>query len=194
MVDVALAGIFIGGESSRLGGHPKGLLTSPSGPTIVERWCELFRELAIPCVLVGSQHAYDRVPLESLPDEPHGTGPLGGLVALLARAASGPVIAVACDMPYVERRLLERLATHAPSANIVAPKRGPRWEPLFARYDAAAVLPLARARVAGANRSLQGLLDQAGAVPLPLEAEEWQELRDWDTWEAVTRGARKRGS
>src|SRR3954467_11564435 len=29
--DVVLAGIFVGGSGSRMGGHPKGLLPSPSG-------------------------------------------------------------------------------------------------------------------------------------------------------------------
>jgi molybdopterin-guanine dinucleotide biosynthesis protein A len=193
-VDVTLAGIFVGGAGARMGGHPKGLLPLPSGPTLVERWVSLLEKLGIRSVLVGSRPEYAELPLEVVADEPSGVGPLGGLAGLLARAADARVIAVACDMPYVEASLVERLAAHAPQASIVAPRRDNLWEPLFARYDARVVLPLARARAATARRSLQGLLDEAKATPLPLEPAEWEELRDWDTWDAVNRDARTRGS
>jgi molybdopterin-guanine dinucleotide biosynthesis protein A len=94
------------------------------------------------------------------------------------------VIALACDMAYVSGGLLERLLAHA-DAPIVAPRRDGRWEPLCAVYDAGRVLPLASARAASQRHSLQGLLDDAGAVALPLTAAEQANLHDWDTPEDV---------
>src|SRR5437867_5470202 len=110
--DVALAGIFVGGASRRMGGRPKGLMLAPSGETIVARWQRMFDELGIASVLVGRHDAYMTLGIECLDDEPPGTGPIGGLVALLARAQGRRAIAVACDMPFVSERLLEKLVLH----------------------------------------------------------------------------------
>ncbi|MBV9949378.1 MAG: NTP transferase domain-containing protein, partial [Myxococcales bacterium] len=103
---------------------------------------------------------------------------------LLRRAAGGSALALACDMPFVSRDLLRRLIAAPSAAPIVAPRRQGRWEPLCARYHAAAVLPVALEHAAGARggrHSLQDLLDDAAAVELPLSPKEADELRDWDS-------------
>jgi molybdopterin-guanine dinucleotide biosynthesis protein A len=135
-------------------------------------------------VLVGRSAAYAALGLEALCDEPAAIGPLGGLVALLRRAAGGHALALACDMPFVTSALLARLIS-APVAPVVAPRRGDRWEPLCALYDAAAVLPLALARATGADHSLQRLLEAAGARALALEPDDARALRDWDRPEDI---------
>lgn len=182
-----LGGLFVGGASRRMGGRPKGLLPGPSGESLVARWAGLFAAIEVPLVLVGEHEAYAGVGLPCLRDEGADLGPLGGLLALLARAGGGRAVAVACDMPYVSEGLLRRLLS-APPAPAVAARRDARWEPFFARYDAARVLPVARARASRRERALQGLLDQVGATELPLSAAEARELRDWDTPQDVARG------
>jgi molybdopterin-guanine dinucleotide biosynthesis protein A len=179
----AIAGIFVGGAGSRMGGRAKGMMAAPYGGTIVERWLTVLRSVGVDqVVLVGQNEAYAGLGLEALDDEPAGIGPLGGLCALLSRAGDASAIALACDMPFVSSTLTRRLLV-GPDFAIVAPRRGDVWEPLFARYKAAIVLPVARARVAAGRHSLQGLLAEAGAVELPLERDEALELRDWDTTE-----------
>lgn len=163
-----------------MGGSPKGLLETADGETIVARWLRIFRELEIPAVLVGGGAAYASLGCVTIADDPVAPGPLGGLVALLESARGAQAIAVACDMPYVSRGLVERLVA-APPAAIVAPRRGGIFEPFFARYDADAVLPEARARGLRGELSLQGLLAACGAVALALDAEQEAELSDWDT-------------
>jgi molybdenum cofactor guanylyltransferase len=74
------------------------------------------------------------------PDEP--SHPLLGIVTALERAG-GPVVAVACDMPFVSPALLARLAA-GPEAAVVA---GGRLEPFPARYEPA-WLPALRAGLA----------------------------------------------
>jgi molybdopterin-guanine dinucleotide biosynthesis protein A len=162
-----------------MGGKAKGLLHAPGGVTIVERWKELLGELGVPVVLVGDASAYEGLGMEGLQDEPPGVGPLGGLVALLRHAGERGALAFACDMPFVSRGLVERLVAHV-DAPVVAPRREGRWEPLCARY-AAGVLPAAVARAASPHHSLQRLLDENGAVELPLTPEEVGQLRDWDS-------------
>jgi molybdopterin-guanine dinucleotide biosynthesis protein A len=175
-----VGGIFIGGRGRRMGGVPKGLLLTPSGETMVARWRRLFGELGIAAVLVGSHEAYADVDLENIEDDPPGAGPLGGLVALLTRAGKGRAVAVACDMPFVTLDLLGKLLVAESPAPVVAPYHDGLWEPLFARYDAARVIARARQRASSGEHSLQGLLDELGAAPLPLVDDELRELRDWD--------------
>ena len=163
-----------------MGGVAKGLLRAPSGETLLARWQRLFAELGVPCVLVGRHEAYRAAELESIADDPPGVGPLGGLIALLARAGTGSVVAVACDMPFVSRELLAKLLEFPAGAPVVAPRSGGRWEPLFARYAASHALPIAQRRAAAGRHSLQGLIDELGAEVLPLDANEIAELRDWD--------------
>jgi molybdenum cofactor guanylyltransferase len=166
-----------------MGGRAKGLMRTPEGVTIVDRWLSMLAREGLPVVLVGRCAEYDDLGIEVIGDEPAGIGPLGGLVALLRRAAEMHVLALACDMPFVSSRVVERLLGAPNDQAIVAPRREGRWEPLCARYDSRRVLPIAQARAttASSNHSLQRLLDEAGAVELGLSSDEEGELRDWDT-------------
>lgn len=181
-----LAGIFVGGRSTRMEGRPKGLLVGPTGETLVQRWQTLFATLGITSILVGHNDAYAGLGLEQLSDDPPGIGPLGGLIALLSRAGGGDVIAVACDMPHVSLDLLEKLSTFAWGAPAVAARMGDRWEPLFARYCARVALGRARERAANGEHSLQGLLGDLSARPLPLAEDQIIQLSDWDTLSDLT--------
>lgn len=175
-----LVGIFVGGRARRMGGIAKGLLPAPDGTgSLVARLAGLAGALGAEVVLVGQRSEYAALALPVLPDAAPDAGPLGGLVALLALAGERPAVALACDLPFLDAAYLTRLLA-APPAPVVAPRRD-RWEPLAARYDAAAVLPLARARLAAGELALQGLLDAAGAVPLAPSVGDDRRLVDWDT-------------
>jgi molybdopterin-guanine dinucleotide biosynthesis protein A len=173
-------GIFVGGRGTRMGGVAKGMLTTSDGETLVARWRRLFDAIGLRPVLVGRHPAYAQIDLPSIDDDPKDIGPLGGLVALLATAREARAIAVACDMPFVSPELLGKLTTFRSSAPIVAARRGGRWEPLFARYDAPRVIALARERSAQGRHSLQGLLQEMKTEVLPLTPAEENELADWD--------------
>lgn len=181
-----LAGVFVGGSGTRMGGQPKGLLRTAGGVTLVERLHTVLVSVGAEVVLVGASDAYGALGLESVADEPRGVGPVGGLAGLLRRAAGAPTLALACDLPYVSATLLARLAS-APPAPVVAPKRDGRWEPLCARYDPALVLPVIERLLAARRHALQAVLDEAGAVALSLSDDVAMELRDWDVPSDVPR-------
>lgn len=187
-------GIFVGGESRRMGGFPKGLLEAPDGRLLVERLIAE-AQLALPSAeirLVGAHPAYATLGVAEIPDDPPGIGPLGGLLGLLRAAKAKRVessIVLSCDLPFVKAPLIQRLARHASEAPVVAPldrlhRDGgeARWQPFFGYYRVDPSLVAAEALRATGARSLQKLFERLeGAVELPLSAEERAQLRDWDT-------------
>jgi molybdopterin-guanine dinucleotide biosynthesis protein A len=176
----AVAGIFVGGRGERMGGAAKGLLTGPHGQPIIEEMRDMLTTLGLEVVLVGKDPRYDALRLPVVEDELRGIGPLGGLIGLLRHSNDRVAVAIACDMPFIQAPLVEQLLA-APRAPAVAPRRGTRWEPLFARYAPESVLSTARARASRGERSLQGLLDAVGAREMVLTEDQWRQLRDWDT-------------
>ncbi len=70
------------------------------------------------------------VPRWDEPAEP--VHPLTGIVAALLGAGDRPVLAVACDMPFVTAELLADLAAH--TAPLVLPEADGRLHPLVARW------------------------------------------------------------
>jgi molybdopterin-guanine dinucleotide biosynthesis protein A len=187
-----LCGLFIGGRATRMGGEPKGLLATPAGEAIVVRQARIARELGMTPVWVGmrqSAHAarYRSAVsgLDEIDDRPGEIGPLGGLAGLLAHAAKGRVLALACDLPFVSRELLARLIEEHPRAEVLAPRES-LWQPLCARYDAH-ILPRVEAAVAHGTRSFQRLFAELAVQPLELSEAERAQLRDWDTPDDVAR-------
>ncbi len=185
----SVGGIFVGGHSRRMG-QPKGLLRAPEGVPLVLRTGALFEAVGIPWVLVGVRPEYAQFGCVALDDEPSDIGPRGGLLALLRYAGDRVAFAVACDMPFISLSLLARLVEVPSGPPIVAGRRHGRWEPLFARFDAAAVLPFAQERCARGQLSLQALFDEVSAVSLETTPEEETQLDDWDMPEDIGRPRR----
>lgn len=164
-------------------GAPKGLLRTREGQPLAIHLAQQMRDAGLVPVLVGRRPEYGALGLDVLDDAPSARGPMAGLLALLEAAHGEPAVAVACDMPFVSAELLRKLASAKP-APIVAARRSV-WEPLFARYDAACVLGVARARAGREQFSLQGLFDSLDARALELDANELAQLTDWDTQQDV---------
>lgn len=179
----AVAGIFVGGQARRMGGRPKGNLPASDGRTIVQKLRAACEEAGARVLLIGNASAREAYASEGLPgadDDPRAEGPLAGLVALLAHAADGRALALACDMPFVTQAVLKRLLEDPSDAPALAAKRGGMWEPFFARYDARKMLPLALKAASERKLRLQSLLDEAGAQSFEMSPDEEHALVDWD--------------
>jgi molybdopterin-guanine dinucleotide biosynthesis protein A len=187
-----VVGVFVGGSGSRLGGVAKGLLPTPDETTtLIERLCAEVRA-ALPSaelVLVGAAEPYGALGLQAIADEPARIGPLGGLGGLLSHASAGHVLALACDLPRLERGLIARLAAEHPQAAALITRQESFRNPLVARYEREpARAALSRVLQAG-KRSLQAVLDQLEphVRELTLSPREQLTLGDWDTPEDVAR-------
>jgi molybdopterin-guanine dinucleotide biosynthesis protein A len=186
--DSILVGIFVGGQSRRMGGQAKGLLTAPdSGEPLVVRLERVVKSAyaGSEVALVGRHAAYRHIELPVIEDNPPNTGPLGGLIALLEYAVQKDVkaaVALACDLPSVTRGLFIKLMAHAPDAVAVAPFDGHRYQPFFARYEPVATLRAARLVHAAGERSLQRVFERLGnrVATVHLTKQEQALLGDWD--------------
>jgi molybdenum cofactor guanylyltransferase len=180
-------GVFVGGESRRFAGVPKGLLRHPHLPTTpVEHAVELGRRLGAQVVLVGRNEAYGGLGLDLLPDARRGCGPMGGLASLLGHAAGRDAIALACDMPFVPLELLQRLAAES-GGDAVVPRRASGLEPLCALYRAP-MRERVEAALAESRFSLQRLLREAAVRVLGVAPEQEHWLDDWDAPSDVMSG------
>jgi molybdopterin-guanine dinucleotide biosynthesis protein A len=157
--------VLAGGRSRRMG-RPKALIPFRGRPLI--SWPLAAAATAgLEAVVVaktGSPLPTIAVPVWEEPAEP--VHPLTGLVAALERAKDRPVLAVACDMPFLAPGLLHALAEAAPTAAAVAPRVAGRLEPFPARY-APDALPALRDALAS-----QGSLRKTLAALDPWELDE----------------------
>lgn len=188
-----LVGILIGGASSRMGGAPKGLIAlgDHDGPreTIIERTVRITHEAGLDAMLVGDLDVYDAIThVPRIHDATSVKGPLAGLHALLDHAHDRPVIAIACDMPFLSIALLQRLTTESLDATVLAPRsvESQKWEPLCARY-AASVRPVLSHAIEGGDRSFQQLFKRLHVTELSLNDDERRAMIDWDEPADVTR-------
>lgn len=133
--DVTLA-ILAGGRARRLAGMPKGLLCL-GGETLVERLHKLSNYVAEVLLVTNDEKPYERFGIRMVRDLIPDRGAPGGVHAALCQVQTRWILAVGCDMPFVDSTALEALLSHrSEGSEIVAFQNGDRIEPLFALYRA----------------------------------------------------------
>lgn len=151
--------ILAGGKATRLGGVDKRELVV-EGRTIFERQCEVLAPRAAE-ILVSSAREVPgyRTVIDAVP----GAGPLGGIAAGLAAAATPWLLVVAGDMPYVSGAVIDLMIEAAGGGgagelDAVGIRIGGLPEPLFCLLRVAAARPVLAARLAGARLKASRLL------------------------------------
>jgi molybdopterin-guanine dinucleotide biosynthesis protein A len=139
--------ILAGGESRRLGRN-KALLRI-GGQTLIERVMESIAPLSAEVIVVAASP--QQAAALSLPPEVRVVsdlfprcGSLGGIYTGLS-ASRGPwSLLVACDMPFLNPRLLRRLMAMRRGVDAVIPCLKGQPEPLHALYSKACLAPMER--------------------------------------------------
>ena len=171
--------LLTGGASSRMG-VPKATLLVDGEP-IAARLARLLARVCTPALEVGPGYSE----LRRVEDEHPGMGPLAALVAGAdAAGGSGPVLLVACDLPFVGEGLLSRLVTWPGTGTVVPVDRDGMLQPVCARYSHDAIRR-ARERLADGERSLRAVL--GGVDVTRVEDVDDRELVDVDTPEDARR-------
>jgi molybdopterin-guanine dinucleotide biosynthesis protein A len=99
-----------------------------------------------PVVVVKPQTPLPDLACEVFHERDERRHPAAGILAALRAGDGGPVVVVACDMPFVETELIRFLA--GLEATVAVPRVGGRLEPLLARYSTPAI-PALEAAIAG---------------------------------------------
>lgn len=133
MVHPVTGGILAGGPSSRMGRN-KALLDFQGRPLIrrqIDLLSPLFDE-----VLIGANDpaTYGAFGVRVVPDVLSERCALTGIHALLQAAERPRVFVVACDMPYLNPGLIERLLAVPGDVDVVVPESDRGLEPLHAVY------------------------------------------------------------
>jgi molybdenum cofactor guanylyltransferase len=138
----AIAAILAGGASSRMG-RPKAKLPLGGRP-LISYPIEAAVAAGLETVVVAKPDS----PLPDLdcrvieePEEPR--HPLAGIVAALRASVGRPIVAVACDMPFIEPAMLAALAVI--DAPLVVGQAGGRLQPFPGRYGQELLDPLEEA-------------------------------------------------
>ncbi|HKE18699.1 MAG TPA: molybdenum cofactor guanylyltransferase [Kofleriaceae bacterium] len=183
------AAILAGGLASRMGGRNKALI-EVDGRAIVDRQLDALRPLfppgALAAVLSAGAAAADAAPfaargLDVVRDSAAGQGPMAGLAAALEWAGDALLFAVACDMPYLDRHVVDLIITRARSsrADIALPVAGSRHQPLLACYSPRCAALVAR-QLADGERRMSALPGAARAAGLAVDEIDEREIRTVD--------------
>ncbi|MEW6423416.1 MAG: molybdenum cofactor guanylyltransferase [Bacillota bacterium] len=129
----ASAAVLVGGKSRRFGYNKAFLKIGRDHliENITARLKSIFQEV----LLVGSDPApYRFLGLPLVADVYPGCGPLAGVHAALLAAAAPYVFVTACDMPFLDLKLVSFMVKSAQGYDAVVPRVNEYLEPLYAVY------------------------------------------------------------
>ncbi len=140
--------VLAGGESERLGIDKAFLRIGDRFliEEIVEKMARIGDEVII---VTNSPHKYGYLKTRLVGDIYPGKGALGGFYSGLRVACHDHGLVVACDMPFLDLRLLRYMILLSPGQDVVIPRIGGMTEPLHAIYSKECLQPIERLLSAG---------------------------------------------
>lgn len=150
--------IQAGGKSSRMG-TDKSFVPFRGRPmiaTVIDAVAGLGDELIL---ITNKPDEYAHLGLPMFGDLYPETGPLGGIYTAVYHATHPHVLTVACDMPWLNRPLLEYMIGLRQTADIVVPRWEKFPEPLHAIYSKTCLDPI-EARLKAQQLKITGFFGQ----------------------------------
>lgn len=150
--------ILAGGESSRFPGNK--CLAEIGGMTAVERAISVFRRVlggAVVCTNIPELFFTYGCPMvgDILPER----GPMTGVLSAMVASPVEWFLVAACDMPFIQEKLVQCLISADLRADAVVPVFGERPQPLLAMYHRR-LIPVFYARISQGKKGLRFLLDE----------------------------------
>ncbi|MEW6718581.1 MAG: molybdenum cofactor guanylyltransferase [Chloroflexota bacterium] len=145
--------ILAGGKSSRMG-RDKGLLPF-QGMTMVEYILKQVEGLGADTFIISNHpENYQGLGLPVYKDVIPDIGTLGGVYSAVAYAIQPFCIVLACDMPFINRELLDYLLSFVPDYDVIVPriKAQEFAEPLRGVYGKSCLQPIEETLAAGQRR------------------------------------------
>jgi molybdenum cofactor guanylyltransferase len=149
--------ILAGGQSRRMG-QDKAFL-DVGGKSVLQRALEQVASLTDDLFLVSNSHpVYQAFGQRMVADIFPGKAALGGIYTALRAARYEYVFVAACDMPFLDARLVSHLATLAPGYDVVVPRLHAQPETLHALYGKTC-LPAIEKRLAADRLKVLGFFE-----------------------------------
>jgi molybdopterin-guanine dinucleotide biosynthesis protein A len=162
------AAVLAGGLSTRMGTDKALLPLRPGDPPLGALVVQRLRAVAGDVfVVTPDRPGYDALGARLVPDAYPGAAALGGIATALEAATHGHCLVVACDLPFLNPRLLRWLADQPRDYDVLIPRlpgesrqgRGAVFQTLHAVYGKGC-LPAIRRRLAEADLRVVGFFDE----------------------------------
>jgi molybdopterin-guanine dinucleotide biosynthesis protein A len=189
-----LTGIVLAGGASRRMGQDKAFLTLGGQlliEVVIERLAQVCREVL---VVAGDTQPYVGLGVPVVEDRFHGVGVLGGLHAGLEAAAHGLILAVGCDMPFLNSDLMQAFADWAEGFDVAVLQYEDREqvEPLHGAYRRTCLPAMEAAIRAGRRRIISFFphvrvryVSPADVTPLDPGLRSFRNVNTPEEWEGV---------
>lgn len=149
--------ILAGGENRRMG-TDKAFLEIDGRP-MIDHILDVFSTLFERTIVVtNTPDRYRNYDVEVTGDAIDIRGPLTGIYSGLLRSAAEYNFVAACDMPFLNPRLIAYMGEVASGQDAVVPQFGDFLEPLHAVYRRG-ILPVIEAQIRVQDRRIRGLFD-----------------------------------
>ncbi|MDY7041213.1 MAG: molybdenum cofactor guanylyltransferase [Chloroflexota bacterium] len=146
--------VLAGGKSARL--KTDKAFLEVDGQRLIERVVERVATIGDEVLLVtNSPEEFAYLGLSVVRDVQPGQGTLGGLYSGLLAARNEYGLVVACDMPFLDLRLLRYMILLAPGQDVVIPRIGDMLEPLHAIYSRNCLGSIERVLARGGRRVIE---------------------------------------
>ena len=149
--------VLAGGQSRRLGTEKA--WEELGGESLLQRAVHRLVPLATEIIVVVAPGRREPLPpgqpgpnVTTVVDLHPGRGPLAGIYAGLSKARSSHSLVVACDMPFLNVRLLRHMMDVRGPHDVVIPRCGGLLEPLHAIYSKRCLGPIKAVLDEGENR------------------------------------------
>ena len=135
--------ILAGGKSRRMGLNKAFLKYRDT--TFIEHQIKMLRKIFDEIILSANDaNTYTSLKLPIVSDIMPEKGPLSGICAGLSRARSSHAFVIACDMPFINEKLILYLKNQINGYDVVVPQTSRGLEPMHAFYSRNCVQPMLR--------------------------------------------------
>lgn len=167
--------ILAGGRGQRMDGADKGLVELAGQPLVAHVLARLAPQVAT--IVINANRNIDRyarlghpVVVDEIGDF---AGPLAGIHACLAHAATRYVTTAPCDTPHLPHDLVARLAAAlvAQRAQVAVARTGAQVQPVVALYDRLAVLASLTSFLRSGGRKVEAWQATLARADVPFDGE-----------------------
>lgn len=125
--------VVAGGKSSRMGMDKGAILFGDK--YLVQYSIDALKPLCSKLLISTQNEWYAQFGYPLINDIIKDCGPMGGIYSSLLAAETPYIVALACDLPFINTQILEKLIANIHDYDCIVPRIGNKYEPLCAVYS-----------------------------------------------------------